>query len=251
MQLAVAQALLAQETAARTVPAAWFDGNAERGLRVHRNTIVGACCAALRLSYPTLERVLGAPMFEALAANFARAHPPAAPALDEYGAAFGAFVAARAGVADRALLHELATFDWHCERVAHCAPALFSTQSAAHLEGGVRLYLHASLRLVDTHFAVENMRADAAASIEQGALRTLALWRCDEGVAVAALSAPAATFVAGLLHGMALEQALAAAGAAGGCDEVAVAAVLARDVLQSAFARLTPGDAEHGNRTEH
>ena len=251
LQLAMGQALLARESAARALPAEWFDGDGSAGLKVHRNTIVGACCAALRLSYPTLERVLGAPMFDALAADFARTQPPSAPALDDYGADFGLFVAERAAATDAALLRELAGYDWVFERVAHAAAGQYAARAAAQLDGGLGLYFDASLRLFTTRFAIERMRAGEASGTEAGEHRTLALWRRAEGVAVTEVRAPAAAFVSGLLRGTTLADALAAAAGCGIADEAGVAAIIAADVLQSGFVHITMGDTEHGNHTEH
>jgi hypothetical protein len=251
LQLAMGRALLARDSAARALPADWFDGNGSAGLKVHRNTIVGACCTALRLCYPTLERVLGAPMFDSLAAEFARAQPPAAPALDDYGALFGGFVAEHAAATDAALLRELASYDWVFERVAHAAAGQYPARAAAQLDGGLGLYFDASLQLFATRYAVERMRAGEASSTEAGERRTLALWRRAEGVAVIELRAAAAAFVSSLLRGTTLVDALAAAAGCGVGDEAAIAAIIAADVLQSGFVHLTMGDNEHGNGTEH
>jgi hypothetical protein len=251
-QHAMGQALLARDAASRALPSAWFKGDATAGLKVHRNTIVGACCAALRLSYPTIERVLGAPLFESLAADYVRDQPPTAPALDEYGADFAAFTAARAAPDDAPLLHELAAYDWLFERVARQRFDEFDAAPVAQLDGGLRLHLAASLRLFDTHYIVEQMRAAVACSTTPGVSRTLALWRREPGVAVTALRAPAAAFVAALLHGDPLEIALQSATAAQGAggDEALVASIIALDVLQKDFVRLRPGDHTHANN-EH
>ena len=248
LQQAMGQALLAREVAGRALPAEWFDGDASAGLKVHRNTIIGACCTALRLCYPTLERVLGAPLFEACAAEFARAHPPTAPALDEYGSGFGEFVVTRAAAADAALLRELAAYDWLFEQVAHAASDDFGSRTPLQLAGGARLQLAGSLRLFETRYAIAQMRAGHACDTTPAEPRTLALWRRAEGVAVAALRAPAAAFVARLLHGASLAAALAAAGEG---DAAATADIIAADVLQAGFVRITAGEEAHGYRSEH
>jgi hypothetical protein len=244
LQQAMGQALLARDVVSRALPTAWFNGDASGGLKVHRNTIIGACCAALRLSYPTVERVLGAPLFESLAADYARAQPPAAPALDEYGEDFAAFMVARATPADAPLLRELAHYDWLLERVTHARCNEFNSSPAAQLEGGLQLYFATSLRLCEAHFAVEQMRAAVACSIAPGERRVLAVWRREHGVAVSELRPPAAAFTTALLlQGTTLEVALQAATvAAGVADEASVAGVIAQQVFQSGFVRLKPGD---------
>jgi hypothetical protein len=251
-QHAMGQALLARDAASRALPATWFKGDATAGLKVHRNTIVGACCAALRLSYPTIERVLGAPLFESLAADYVRDQPPTAPALDEYGEEFAGWVATRATNPDAALLRELAQYDWVFERVAHAHADQFGAAPVAQLDGGMHLHFATGLRLFDTQYAIEDLRSECARNTTPGSKRTLALWRRVPGVAVTALRAPAAAFVAALLHGDPLEIALQSATAAQGAggDEALVASIIAQDVLQSDFARLRPGDHTHANN-EH
>ncbi len=247
LQQAMGQALLASDAASRVLPVTWFKGDAAVGLKIHRNTIVGACCAALRLSYPTIERVLGEPMFESLAADYARTHPPTVPALDEYGEEFAVFVATRATNADVPLLRELAQYDWIFERVARACAEHFGVTPVAQLDGGMHLYFATSLRLFDTCYAVEHMRAALACDAAPGATRTLALWRREQGVAVAVLRAPAAVFVAALLSGQLLDQALTDCAASHDDDKATIAGVLAADVFQTGFARLTPGDIAHAN----
>jgi hypothetical protein len=247
LQRAMGRSMLANDAASRALPAAWFNGDATAGLKVHRNTIVGACCAALRLSFPTVERVLGAPLFENIAAQFVRAHSPSRPALDEYGAGFPGFVALHAASVDAPLLRELAEYDWHFERVAHARADQFNESPSAQLDGGLRLRFAASLRLFDTHYAIDDMRNDCGSNTTPGSKRTLALWRREQGVAVAILRAPAAAFVAALLSGRSLEQALTAAAELSSGDEAMIAAVIAAEVLQAGFVRLTPGDDTHAN----
>jgi hypothetical protein len=125
--------------------------------------------------------------------------------------------------------------------VAHARADQFGAAPAAILEGGVHLHFVTSLRLFDTHYAVEDMRSECASNTTPGAKRTLALWRRAQGVAVVVLQAPAAAFVAALLSGQSLEHALAGRAAAPD-DDVMIAAVLAAEVFQAGFVRLTPGD---------
>ena len=57
-------------------------------LRVYRNGFLKACVDALRASYPTVERLVGAERFPALARPFVEAHPPGAATLVHYGEGF-------------------------------------------------------------------------------------------------------------------------------------------------------------------
>jgi hypothetical protein len=238
LQTAMAHAVLATDPAARQLPATWFAGDGERGLRIHRNNILGACCNALRLSYPTLERLIGSQSFDALAADYARHAPPAAPMLAVYGEGFANFVSARAVAVDRRLLDEVARFDWLFERVAQSPVEAFNGPAVL-LLGSVQLQLCNSLQLFSASFAVDELRADTA--VADGAdgqgPRHLALWRRAAGVAVQRLSEPSAALLGALLADAGLEAALAAAAAAAeSANELP--ALIEAEVLRASFARL-------------
>jgi hypothetical protein len=204
---------------------------------VHRNTIVGACCQALRLSYPSVDRLLGTPLFDALAADFARLHPPAAAMLGSYGEDFAGFLGLRSSPEDRALLTELARFDWLFERVAMCAANDFEGARTLMLEGGIALQLATSLKLFDAQFAVDELRAGASDAAIPVAPRTLALWRLSDGVAVQALGLPAATWLRVLLQGDSVEAALDAAGKTAADHELGIA--IASEIFRASFVRLS------------
>lgn len=237
IQTSMAEALLAPEGSLRALPDDWFAGSSTAGLRVHRNTIVGACCQALRLSYPSVDRLLGTPLFDALAADFARLHPPAAAMLGSYGEDFAEFLGLRCAPEDRALLTELARFDWLFERVAMCAADDFGGARTLMLEGGAALQMSASLKLFDAHFAVDELRAGAAGAALNAAPRTLALWRLGDGVGVQALSLPAATWLTVLLQGGSPEAALNQAVQVADTRDLAIA--IANEIFRASFVRLS------------
>ena len=107
----------------------------------------------------------------------------------------------------------------------------------------MQLYMSQSLHLFEALYAVDAMRAGLAASVAAGSPRWLALWRRGDGVAVRVLRAPAAALVASLLLQEPLDCAMQAATvAAAGDDERAIAGIIATDVFQSGFVRLTQGD---------
>jgi hypothetical protein len=237
IQASMAEALLAPEGSLRALPDDWFAGSAVAGLRVHRNTIVGACCQALRLSYPSVDRLLGTPLFDALAADFARLHPPAAAMLCSYGEDFAEFLGLRSAPEDRALLTELARFDWLFESVAMGAADDFEGARALMLDGGVVLQLATSLKLFNAQFAVDELRAGASGAALPVAPRTLALWRLSDGVAVQAVSLPAATWLTALLQGASLEAALHQAGQVADTRDLALA--IANEIFRASFVRLS------------
>jgi hypothetical protein len=239
LQGQMAAALLARTAAARALPAGWFRGAAERGLHTHRNTVLGACCNALRLSYPTLERLLGSDVFEALAADFSCEQPPAAALLAVYGEAFADFVAERATRDDRLLLHDAARFDWLFERVAQ-QPAEEFGRYAVLLPGGVQLQLCNSLQLLRVSFAVDELRGGdsvpAPTTVPMHSPHRLALWRGVDGVAVRRLGVAALAVLERLLAGADIATALTAAD--GLATPEALAMELESDILRAGFARL-------------
>ena len=121
------------------------------GFAVYRNTAATALIDALRGAYPVTVEILGDDGFDALALEFARAHPPASPVLLDYGTGFAPFLAAQpwtselpylAGVAE---LERLAT-EAH---LAADAPALAARDLARlGMDGlmALRLPLHPAAR---------------------------------------------------------------------------------------------------------
>jgi uncharacterized protein len=65
---------------------------AARGLRVYSDAYTASLRRALAANFPALARVLGASDFDALAAAYLRAHPPASPDFRSLGAALPEFV---------------------------------------------------------------------------------------------------------------------------------------------------------------
>jgi hypothetical protein len=70
-------------------------------LSVYRNTFIGNLTTALRLVYPAIYRLVGAPFFESAARLFIEEQPPQSAWLDEYGAGFAEFLAGFAPAAPR------------------------------------------------------------------------------------------------------------------------------------------------------
>jgi hypothetical protein len=256
LQSRMASALLAAEPAEQELPAALFTGanSGANGLRVHRNTVLGAISNALRHSYAAVERLVGADFFDRLAVEYARAAPPRAPQLDEYGGDFPDFIGAFPGTETLPYLAELARFEWQLDLLARRRAQAEPAGAELELDGGVRLRFSSTLRVHRFAFPVEALRA---AILEEDllALRALvgeepgghayALWREAAGVKVSPLSAASARLLTTLLAGAGSAAALAAAAgaetgaAAGGDDEAALAQLLAREILPSGFVKIT------------
>jgi len=256
LQRRMGSALLAHESAARRLPAAWFADALpiDEALRVHRNTLVGGCVAALRLSYPAIARLLGEAAFDALAAQYARQHPPTVSVLAWYGDSFGEFVAGARQTAELPMLHELATFEWQFDRLSRDSARDPFTGGGWLLAPGVILRLARTLRLHRAGFAVDELRAqllapaavaDSGTSITPTAIAAdaatgqhcLALWRTSAGVNVRSLSPNAARFIEALQRGQTIDTALRAAQSDAAPQYVTN--LLEREVLRAGFAQLT------------
>lgn len=92
-------------------------------LGVYRNNVFGNLTAALRLTYPAVNRLVGEAFFAAAAARFIREEPPASPDLHEYGAGFPAFLADYPPAAGLAYLADIARLEWAVCRAIHADPA--------------------------------------------------------------------------------------------------------------------------------
>jgi hypothetical protein len=237
LQAAMTQALLAPAGPMRELPDAWFAGSATAGLRVHRNTVIGACCQALQLSYPTVARLLGTQLFDDLAAHFARLLPPAVPMLASYGENFAEFLGQRTAPEDRVLLQEMARYDWLFERVALSAAGDFQGTRVVTLDGGVHMQFAASLRLFKAYYRVDELRIGAADAAPLEAAQTLALWRKHDGVAVQVLSPPAAIWLRVLLQGGSSEAALQEASVLATTSDIA--STIASEIFRASFVRLS------------
>ena len=251
LQERMAAALWAADPDGQKLPAELFTGAhpGAVGLRVHRNTMLGAISNALRMSFVAVERLVGEDFFDRMAVEYARAAPPRVPQLDEYGGGFAAFIDGFPGTDNLPYLAELAIFDWQLTelgRLRHAAdggPLLL-------LEGGVRLRFAAPLRTHRSAYAVDQLRTAILAedivalrgiSLQRGD-HYFALWRTDAGVIVRSLSAASARFLDSALTGADGAAALADAAAVDQSAEE-IADVLAREILPAGFVRVETADS--------
>ena len=92
-------------------------------LRIYRNNVRGNLTGALRLTFPAVERLVGADFFAAAAARFISAAPPAGADLYEYGAAFPGFLVTFEPARSIAYLPDVARLEWAVNSALH-APAV-------------------------------------------------------------------------------------------------------------------------------
>jgi hypothetical protein len=88
-------------------------------LAIYRNTCLTTLVHALRLSFPAVQRLVGAEFFEGGAREFIRSHAPRSAYLNEYGADFPGFVSGFAPAAALAYLGDVAQLEWAVNRALH------------------------------------------------------------------------------------------------------------------------------------
>ena len=259
LQARMAAALLAADAAGQAMPEALFAGAhaGAVGLRVHRNTVLGALSNALRITFPAVDKLVGEAFFDRMAVAYARAQPPRAPQLDAYGRDFPQFIGAFPDTEALPYLRELALYEWQFAELARCRaePGFTGPGPSLQLEAGARLQFIAQLQLHASTHPVESLRAAILAE-DATALGRIAsdigehhyaLWRSEHGVSVRALSAPSARFLAAVYAGADAATALASAvnvervdGASGdgARSESVIAQLLAQEILPAGFVRV-------------
>jgi hypothetical protein len=260
LQSRVAAALMAAGEAERDLPEALFAGAlpGAEGLRVHRNTVLGALSHSLRLGYPAVDRLVGEAFFDRMAVEFARAQPPTAPQLGAWGAAFAAFIDRFPGTEQLPYLSELARFDARFDELARRVADTQFRGTRLAVGEGVQLCFVAGLLVHTSTFPVSALRdaifaedAVTLASIDaRPAAFHYAMWRERAGVLVRPLQGAAAGYLKAALAGADGGQALAAALAAAGdakpnsvpAGEAEIAMQLQQEVLQAGFVRVTTID---------
>ena len=86
-------------------------------LAVYRGNVDGNCAKALANAYPIVRKIVGGEFFDAMAREYARAHPSQSGDLNAYGERLADFVAAFPHTQDLPYLPDVARMEW----LAHCA----------------------------------------------------------------------------------------------------------------------------------
>jgi hypothetical protein len=149
---------------------------AER-MRIYRNTFVATVAAALRLTYPAVDRIVGRDFFDAAAEVFIHAGPPASAYLNDYGGNFADFLAQFEPAHALPYLSDVARFEWALGVGANAIdmPALDARALAAmDAEDHVRLRFqpHPSVSLLLLDHPADQI-ADAVMSCDDAALADL------------------------------------------------------------------------------
>jgi len=100
-----------------------FARSAAPGMTVYHGNVFGNWSQALAGAYPIVRKIVGEEFFEALAREYARAHPSASGDLNEYGAHLATFVAAFSQTQDLAYLADVARIEWLAHRAYYAQDA--------------------------------------------------------------------------------------------------------------------------------
>jgi hypothetical protein len=95
-------------------------------LAIHRNTVLSTLVNALRLSFPVVERLVGAEFFAAAAQQFIRGHAPDSAYLNDYGGELPQFLRNYPHASSIPYLADVARLEWAINRALHApdVPAL-------------------------------------------------------------------------------------------------------------------------------
>ena len=218
MQAVFAQALLNPDA---PVPHGLTDPNgnpAPKRFSVYRNNVAASLTRALEASFPTVRKLVGDEFFGAMAVVFLRAHPPRSQMLMLYGDAFPGWLESFPPVAHLGYLPDVARLDQAMRESYHAADGTPLPEAAfQRLRGediaGLRLSLAPSLRLVRSRWPIQ---AIWAANHEGGPKpqmvpQDVAVLRAEFDPRPVTLPSGGADFLAGLLAGQTLGEALDAA----------------------------------------
>jgi hypothetical protein len=213
----------------------------EAALGVHRDTVLGALIGALRLTFPTVDELVGGAFFDQAARAFIEASPPRAARLSNFGEGLPAFLARYTPASRLAYLADVARLDL---AIAGALSAPLAPRDLILIDARVSIELPYSLTALELSYPADLVRQaldegdDAAmASIDLTARkRFVAVWRRDRRAAVRHLDVAAGRFLATILASADADRALAAAFAESD-RQAALGAIQAR-IFAAPFCRI-------------
>jgi len=216
---------------------------AAAAIDVHRGTVMGALGNALRLTFPTVDDLVGQDFFDQMATIFVAAQPPRQARLSAYGEGFPTFIETYPLAATLPYLADVARLDLAVGQALAKPDA--GPRRHVTIDAAVSLALPFSLAVLSLSHAADLIRAGLAAEDDQALAqidlspqaRFVAVWRTGRQAAVRALSPPAGVFLAAILDGADADTALAAAFAVSAAP-AALQAIQA-EVFSAAFAQIT------------
>src|ERR1700761_769883 len=210
-----------------------------RAIGIHRNTVFRSLLSALRMTFPTVCRLVGDASFEELATNYIRRFSPESAILYEYGQSFPEYLSLAVDEYD--CLDDVAHFDLLIDQVGRERPSPKSLRIPMAPTGA--LLFDQSLRCACFEYAVDAIRdavatsnTDFAAELTGRRPRHLGIWRSTAGVSVRLLGAPAFAFLQALLYGQSVEEAIQSAVQQSDANDALES--IQRDVFASSFCQI-------------
>lgn len=225
---------------------------AKHRLDVYRSTFVSVSANALRLSFPAIERLLGAEFFDCAARTFVENDPPRSACLNDYGAAFPRFLERYPPAASLVYLPGVARLEWVVSRALHAREAeTLDVSGLLDVDPNdvdqVALVPHPSIGLVFAEHPVDEIwdavlaQSDAsmeAVDLGAGPVRLL-VQRAATKIVVERLTEPEWSFMDALCAGRSLDEAI------GLVPDVDAAAMLAEHLAAGRFIRIEHVDDGH------
>lgn len=223
MAAAWERALLDPLAAAPAGLRTWNGSDPQVRFDIHRNNVIVSLIESLRDTYPVCAQLVGDEFFRHMARQFVRQHPPASPVLVHYGIGFAGFVESLEEARPVPYLADVARLEWLYLQAHHAADweplspqAVQSSIARAHTLDELRLVLHPSLQLIDSHHAVASLWAAHQGALEIGEVdpyRPEVAWVIRTGLEVSVQRAGRAEgqWLQALLAGQSLANAMAIA----------------------------------------
>ncbi len=210
---------------------------------VHRDTALGGLANALRLTFATVDALVGEAFFDQMALAFVAERPPRRANLSAYGQTFPIFVSRYPHAASLAYLGDVARLDWAVAQTLLAPDADRRRQIA--IDASVQLSLPLSLVALNLQSPADLIRDglqndddQALAAIDLSAPRRLAVWRAGRAAVVQPLSPTAGVFLNAVLTGDGVEAALEASVTAN--DPTSALQAIQAEVFAARFAQIIP-----------
>ncbi len=126
---------------------------APKRFAVYRNNVTVSLMEALATAFPVIQKIVGEEFFNAMAAEFVRAHPPASPLLMFYGDAFPGFLEQFEPVKHLTYLPDVASLEqlrrqaYHARDAEPLSPEFLGAVPPEAL-GTVRVTLHPAVHIL-------------------------------------------------------------------------------------------------------
>ena len=135
---------------------------ANERMNLYRNNVITNLRNALQAIYPVVFRLVGPGFFKQTAEAYIRRHPSTSGDVNDYGDAFGSFMAAWPPAAPLPYLPDTARLEWQVQQVFHAAEhaALPGERLAgipAERYGELHFRLHPAVRLFESDYPVHRI----------------------------------------------------------------------------------------------